>query len=81
MKKFLFGVVCVIFVGCAEPVLNSSEYVIVDTLEDNRNGFDMILSYDVVVMVKQDSSFHYGRLTNDGILVDINIKKVKNYYK
>jgi hypothetical protein len=41
----------------------------------------MILSYDVVVMVKEDSSFHYGRVTNDGILVDINIKKVKNYYK
>ncbi len=81
MKKFLFGVVCLIFVGCVETVLNSNEYVIVDTLEDNRNGFGRILSYDVVVMVKEDSSFHYGRLTNDGILVDINIKKVKNYYK
>jgi hypothetical protein len=81
MKKFLLGIVCLIFVGCAEPLLNSSEYVIVDTLEDNRNAFGMILSYDVVVMVKEDSSFHYGRVTNDGILVDINIKKVKNYYK
>jgi hypothetical protein len=81
MKKFLLGIVCLIFVGCAEPLLYSSEYVIVDTLEDNRNAFGMILSYDVVVMVKEDSSFHYGRVTNDGILVDINIKKVKNYYK
>jgi hypothetical protein len=81
MKKFLFGVICVIFVGCVEPVLNSGEYVVVDTLEDNRNSFGRILSHDVVVMVKEDSSFHYGRLTNDGILVDINIKKVKNYYK
>jgi hypothetical protein len=81
MKKFLFGIICFIFVGCTEPVLNSSEYVIVDTLEDNRNGFGVILSYDVVVMVKEDSSFHYGRLTNDGMLADIKIKKVKNYYK
>ncbi len=81
MKKFLFGIICIIFVGCVEPVLNSNEYVIIDTLENNRNGFGMILSYDVVVMVKEDSSFHYGRLTNDGILVDIDIKKVKNYYK
>jgi len=81
MKKFLLGIICIIFVGCVEPVLNSGEYVIVDSLQNNRNGFGMILSYDVVVMVKEDSSFHYGRLTNDGILVDISIKKVKNYYK
>jgi hypothetical protein len=80
MKKLLFGLFFLTFVGCTEPVLSPDEYTIVDTIKENRNSFNVVLSYDVVVMVKEDSSFHYGR-QYDGMLVDITFKKIKNYYK
>lgn len=81
MKKLLFGLSLLSFVGCSEPVLKHNQYSVIDTLEVNRNGFGNILSYTVVVKVKEDSSFHYGRILEDGTLVDITFKKIKNYYK
>jgi hypothetical protein len=81
MNKFLCILGLIVFTSCSEAVLEPKEYIVVDTVETNRNGFNQILSYNVVVKVKEDSSLHYGKITNDGILVDITFKKIKNYYK
>ena len=81
MKKVLFGIFISTLIGCSEPVLEPKEYIVVDTVETNRNGFNQILTYNVVVKVKEDSSLHYGEITPDGMLVDLTFKKIKNYYK
>ena len=80
MKKLLFGLFFLTFIGCVQPALSPDEYSVIDTIEVNRNGYGQTLSYTVVVMVKEDSSLHYGRLY-DGMLVDVTFKKIKNYYK
>jgi len=81
MNKFLYILGLIVFTSCSEAVLEKNEYDIVDTTEINRNGFNQVLTYDVVVMVKEDSSLHYGEITPEGMLVEINFKKIKNYYK
>jgi hypothetical protein len=81
MNKFLCILGLIVFTSCSEAVLEPKEYIVVDTVETNRNGFNQILTYNVVVKVKEDSSLHYGEITPDGILVEINFKKIKNYYK
>ena len=63
--------------SCTTPVLNKNEYKIVDTLSIGRNGFNTILSYDVVV--KYDSSFYYGTINTKGELTYLNPRKVKTY--
>lgn len=81
MKKGLFGIFFLVLIGCSEPILEPKEYIVVDTIGANKNGFNQILTYNVVVKVKEDSSLHYGEITPDGRLVDITFKKMKNYYK
>jgi hypothetical protein len=65
MNKFLCILGLIVFTSCSEAVLEPKEYIVVDTVETNRNGFNQILSYNVVVKVKEDSSLHYGKITND----------------
>lgn len=62
--------------SCSEPVLEKHEYTIIDTVDVSRNGFNKILSYDVYIKLKQDSSIHYGEITPDGDLVRVNIKSL-----
>jgi hypothetical protein len=81
MNKFLYILGFIVFTSCSEAVLEKNEYDIIDTTEVSRNGFNSVLSYDVVVRVKEDSSLHYGSITPNGMLVKINFKKIKNYYK
>jgi hypothetical protein len=81
MNKFLCILGLIVFTSCSEAVLEPKEYIVVDTVETNRNGFNQILTYNVVVKVKEDSSLHYGEITPDGKLVEINFRKIKNYYK
>lgn len=76
MKKLALIALVSLLGSCSEPVLEKHEYTIVDTVDVNRNGFSQILSYDVYVKLKQDSSFHYGRITPDGDLVDISIRSL-----
>ncbi len=79
MKKILFILGIVVFASCSQPVLEKHEYVLIDTLEVGRNGFGRILSYDVVIRIKEDSSLHYGSITTDGELTDVKIRPIKNY--
>lgn len=81
MNKFLCILGLIVFTSCSEAVLEPREYTVVDTIEVNKNGFNQILTYIVVVKVKEDSSLHYGKITDDGMLVDLSFKKIKNYYK
>lgn len=80
MKKIVL-VLLLGFIGCVEPVLQKDEFTVVDTVEVNRNGFNQILSYKVVIKVHEDSSLHYGVINLSGMLTDITFKKIKNYYK
>jgi hypothetical protein len=81
MNKFLYILGLIVFTSCSEAILEKNEYVVIDTIESNKNGFNKVLSYDVVVRVEEDSSLHYGKITLNGKLVEINFKKIKNYYK
>jgi hypothetical protein len=81
MNKFLCILGLIFFTSCSEAVLEKNEYVVIDTIESNKNGFNQVLTYDVVVRVEEDSSLHYGSIRPDGKLVEINFRKIKNYYK
>ena len=81
MNKFLCILGLIVFTSCSEPVLEPREYIVVDTIGANKNGFNQILTYNVVVKIKEDSSFHYGEITPDGMLINLTFKKMKNYYE
>jgi hypothetical protein len=77
MRKILIIAVLAIFAcSCAsEPVLNKNEYVVIDTLNTCRNGFNHVLGYDVII--EFDSAYHYGFITGYGKLVEINPRKIE----
>ena len=79
MKKILFVLLSgVCLSSCvSEPVsvLNKGEYTVIDTINISRNGFNHILGYDVVIKI--DSSLHYGELNSNGNLIMVNPRKIK----
>ena len=77
MKKILFVLLCGICLSScvSEPVLNKGEYTVIDTIKISRNGFNHILGYDVIIKI--DSSLHYGELNSDGNLIMVNPRKIK----
>ena len=78
MKKKILSLIVLIgilIISCTrEPILNKNEYKIVDTISTTRNGFDMILGYDVIV--KYDSAFYYGFISPVGNLTFMNHRKI-----
>lgn len=81
MKKIIFVLSLFSFIGCSEPVLEPNEYIVIDTIDINKNGFGKVLTYDVVVKYHDDTTFHFGELNTHGDLISIKFKKIKNYYK
>ncbi len=61
----------------SEPILDSQEYTITDTTYIGRNGFDMILYYDVILLNHYDSAYHAGSVSPAGKLVDYNPRPIK----
>ena len=80
MKKLLIiATLLTALTSCSdsEPILDSHEYTITDTTYTGRNGFDMILYYDVILLNHYDSSYHAGSVSPAGKLTDYNPRPIK----
>jgi hypothetical protein len=73
---FVAALVMMLFlVSCnREPILTKREYKVVDTTSIARNGFNMVLGYDVIIKI--DSSFYAGQLDSEGNLFEVNPRKL-----
>jgi len=80
MKKLLIiATLLTALTSCndSEPILDSQEYTITDTTYIGRNGFDMILYYDVILFNHYDSAYHAGSVSPAGKLADYNPRPIK----
>ena len=80
MKKFLIiATLLTALTSCSdsEPILDSHEYTITDTTYTGRNGFDMVLYYDVILLNHYDSTYHAGSVSPAGKLTDYNPRSIK----
>lgn len=75
MKKLILLAIAIIFTSCIHPVLNKNEYKVVDTLKINYSNFGRIYCYDVIV--KYDSTYHYGVIDTEGNLTEMNPRNIK----
>ena len=77
MKKLLILVVVLTLISCVDnrPILGKNEYKVIDTTYISRNGFNMILEYDVIIEI--DSSYYAGALNTDKELIRVNPRKLK----
>jgi hypothetical protein len=78
MKKLLTLVVALALISCVDynrAVLGKNEYKVVDTTYVSKNGFNMILEYDVIIEI--DSSYYAGSLNSDKELIRVNPRKLK----
>ncbi len=78
--KIIIILFTILSLGCTSEILKPIDYKIIDTLHISKNGFGMVLGYDVII--KYDSSFYYGTIDYNGKLSDIkfkplNLKKYK----
>jgi len=73
---FIIALTMMLFlVSCnREPVLTKREYKVVDTTSICRNGFNMVIGYDVIIKI--DSSFYAGELDSEGDLFFVNPRKL-----
>ena len=60
----------------SEPILDSHEYTITDTTYTGRNGFDMVLYYDVILLNHYDSTYHAGSVSPAGKLAEYNPRPI-----
>ena len=60
-----------------DPILDSHEYTITDTTYIARNGFGMVLSYDVILLNHYDSTYHTGSVSPAGKLILYNPRPIK----
>ena len=58
----------------SRAVLNKNEYKVIDTTYTSRNGFGMVLEYDVIIEI--DSSYYAGSLNSDKELMYVNPRKL-----
>lgn len=79
MKKILFLILMFLFIQCSESyiVMDKKDFVVVDTLHIAKNGFGYILSFDVLVMFKHDSTIHFGEMNKSGNLNSVNPLPIK----
>ena len=75
MKKLMLFAIAIILTSCVHPVLRRNEFKIVDTLKTNYSNFGKIESYDVII--RYDSTYHYGVIKWDGELYEMNPRNIK----
>ena len=61
--------------SCVKPVLNSKEYKVIDTLKVRYVNFGGLEGADVII--KYDSTYHYGVLDKYGRLMEMNPRNLK----
>lgn len=79
MKNLLVNIILLLGVSScdSDPIFDNHEYTVTDTTYFSRNGFDMILGYDIILFNHYDSSFHAGSITPDGKLIKYNPRPIK----
>jgi hypothetical protein len=77
MKKLLILIVALALISCVDnrAILGKNEYKVIDTTYIAKNGFNMILEYDVIIEI--DSSYYAGSLNPDKELIRVNPRKLK----
>ena len=77
MKKIkaLLIINVLLLISCTHPVLYHNEYKIIDTLKVRYSNFNDIEGADVII--KYDSTYHYGILDRWGNLTEINPRNIK----
>jgi metal-dependent hydrolase (beta-lactamase superfamily II) len=77
MKKLLTLAAVLTLISCVDnrAVLGKNEYKVVDTTYISKNGFNMILEYDVIIEI--DSSYYAGSLNSNKELIRVNPRKLK----
>lgn len=85
MKKLLLIITAITLLSSCvgEPLLREDEYQVVDTLNVSKNGFGQVLGYDVIIKLNHDSTFHYGYISEESGLQEVEIKPLdlKKYGK
>lgn len=76
---FLILTTIMLLTACVneEPALAPSEYTIIDTTYVARNGFNMVLCYDVILLNHYDSMYHSGSIELGGKLITYNPRPLK----
>ena len=80
MKKlFITLTLITTLMSCVEekPVLDTSEYTIMDTTYVGKNGFGNTLYYDVILLNHYDSMYHAGSVDTDKNLIEYNARPIK----
>lgn len=73
MKKLL--ILATIFMSsCIQPIMRPDEYRVVDTISAGKNGFGIIIGYDVIV--EYDSSYYLGWVDYNGNLNNLKFRKL-----
>jgi len=73
MKKILLFATLFVCISCTHPVLEKSEYEVAEILYTSRNGFDMILGYEVII--RYDSAYYLGWMDKDSVLTSLKPRK------
>lgn len=74
MRKIISAILLVTLFSCKETILEKNEFVVVDTLKENKNKIEKLTTYDVIV--KYDSSYHVGKIDKNGELIELNVRKI-----
>lgn len=80
MKKLLIiATLLTALTSCSdsESILDSHEYVIIDTTYVSKNAYGVVLSYDVILFNHYDSCYHAGIVSPAGKLTYYNPRPVK----
>lgn len=80
MKKLIIiATLLTALISCSdsESILDSHEYVIMDTTYVNENVYGKVLSYDVILFNRYDSCYHTGIVSPAGKLTYYNPRPVK----
>lgn len=77
MKYILGLLVTLTLISCVDDraVLGKNEYKVVDTTYVSKNGFNMVLEYDVIIEI--DSSYYAGSLNPNKELIRVSPRKLK----
>jgi len=73
IKKLLILLLCLTLIQChTNSALNKKDYILVDTLHVARNGFNVIIDYDVILKI--DTSYWSASMRPNGTIRSLDRK-------